>query len=144
MHKTKVTVALCIAAVTPLLFASPVQASNPSDSKMRLVKTFTGSLSPKSVTASQSGLVSAHNMMYQHSVSIFDSRSLELVTTVKDSVSLSGLGVPGFSGTYKGAPVEGAFSPDSQYLYFTNYAMYGKGLNKEGHDVITVLFLESI
>jgi YVTN family beta-propeller protein len=74
-------------------------------------------------------------MMYQHSVSIFDSRSLELVTTVKDSVSLSALGIPGFSGTYKGAPVEGAFSPDSQYLYFTNYAMYGKGLNKEGHDV---------
>ena len=127
MHKTKVTVALCIAAVTPLLFASPVQANNPSDSKMRLVKTFTGSLSPKSVTASQSGLVSAHNMMYQHSVSIFDSRSLELVTTVKDSVSLSALGILGFSGTYKGAPVEGAFSPDSQYLYFTNYAMYGKG-----------------
>jgi YVTN family beta-propeller protein len=135
MHKTKVTVALCIAAVTPLLFASPVQANNPSDSKMRLVKTFTGSLSPKSVTASQSGLVSAHNMMYQHSVTIFDSRSLELVTTVRDSVSLSALGIPGFSGTYKGAPVEGAYSPDSQYLYFTNYSMYGKGFNKEGHDV---------
>ena len=135
MHKTKVTVALCIAAVTPLLFASPVQANNPSDSKMRLVKTFTGSLSPKSVTASQSGLVSAHNMMYQHSVTIFDSRSLELVTTVRDSVSLSALGIPGFSGTYKGAPVEGAYSPDSQYLYFTNYSMYGKGFSKEGHDV---------
>ena len=135
MRKTKVTVALCIAALTPLVFASPVQASEPAESKMQLVKTFTGSLSPKSVTASQSGLVSAHNMMYQHSVTIFDSRSLELITTVKDSVSLSSLGIPGFSGTYRGAPVEGAFSPDSQYLYFTNYAMYGKGLNKEGHDV---------
>jgi len=135
MHKTKVTVALCIAAVTPLFFASPVQATNPSDSKMRLVKTFTGSLSPKSVTASQSGMVSAHNMMYQHSVTIFDSRSLELITTVKDSVSLSSLGIPGFSGTYRGAPVEGAYSPDSQYLYFTNYSMYGKGFIKEGHDV---------
>ena len=135
MHKTKVTVALCIAAVTPLFFASPVQATNPSDSKMRLVKTFTGSLSPKSVTASQSGLVSAHNMMYQHSVTIFDSRSLELISTVKDSVSLSSLGIPGFSGTYRGAPVEGAYSPDSKYLYFTNYSMYGKGFSKEGHDV---------
>jgi YVTN family beta-propeller protein len=102
---------------------------------MRLVKTFTGSLSPKSVTASQSGMVSAHNMMYQHSVTIFDSRSLELIATVKDSVSLSSLGIPGFSGTYRGAPVEGAYSPDSQYLYFTNYSMYGKGFIKEGHDV---------
>ena len=135
MRKTKVTVALCIAALTPLVLASPVQASEPAESKMQLVKTFTGSLSPKSVTASQSGLVSAHNMMYQHSVTIFDSRSLELITTVKDSVSLSSLGIPGFSGTYRGAPVEGAFSPDSQYLYFTNYAMYGKGFTKEGHDV---------
>ena len=135
MHKTKVTVALCIAALTPLLFAYPVLASEPAESKMQLIKTFTGSLSPKSVTASQSGLVSAHNMMYQHSVTIFDARSLELVTTVRDSVSLSALGIPGFSGTYKGAPVEGAYSPDSQYLYFTNYAMYGKGFSKEGHDV---------
>ena len=73
--------------------------------------------------------------MYQHSVTIFDSRSLELITTVKDSVSLSSLGIPGFSGTYQGAPVEGAYSPDSQYLYFTNYSMYGKGFSKEGHDV---------
>ena len=135
MRKTKVTVALCIAALTPLVFASPVKASEPAESKMQLVKTITGSLSPKSVAASQSGLVSAHNMMYQHSVTIFDSRSLELITTVKDSVSLSSLGIPGFSGTYRGAPVEGAFSPDSQYLYFTNYAMYGKGFTKEGHDV---------
>ena len=135
MRKTKVTIALCIAALTPLVFASPVQASEPAESKMQLVKTFTGSLSPKSVAASQSGLVSAHNMMYQHSVTIFDSRSLELITTVKDSVSLSSLGIPGFSGTYQGAPVEGAYSPDLQFLYFTNYAMYGKGFTKEGHDV---------
>ena len=135
MHKTKVTVALCITALTPLFFAYPVHAAEPAESKMQLIKTFTGSLSPKSVAASQSGLVSAHNMMYQHSVTIYDSRSLELITTVKDSVSLTSLGIPGFSGTYRGAPVEGAYSPDSQYLYFTNYSMYGKGFTKEGHDV---------
>jgi len=135
MHKTKVTVALFIAALTPLFFAYPVHAAEPAESKMQLIKTFTGSLSPKSVAASQSGLVSAHNMMYQHSVTIYDSRSLELITTVKDSVSLTSLGIPGFSGTYRGAPVEGAYSPDSQYLYFTNYSMYGKGFTKEGHDV---------
>jgi len=135
MHKTKVTVALCITALTPLFFAYPVHAAEPAESKMQLIKTFTGSLSPKSVAASQSGLVSAHNMMYQHSVTIYDSRSLELITTVKDSVSLTSLGIPGFSGTYRGAPVEGAYSPDSKYLYFTNYSMYGKGFTKEGHDV---------
>jgi YVTN family beta-propeller protein len=135
MRKTKVTITLGIAALTPLLFAHPVLASEPTESKMVLIKTFTGSLSPKSVAASQNGLVSAHNMMYQHSVTIFDSRSLELITTVKDSVSLTSLGIPGFPGTFRGAPVEGAYSPDSQFLYFTNYAMYGKGFTKEGHDV---------
>jgi YVTN family beta-propeller protein len=135
MRKTKARVALSILALTPLFFVYPVHAAEPAESKMQLIKTFTGSLSPKSVAASQSGLVSAHNMMYQHSVTIFDSRSLELITTVKDSVSLSSLGISGFSGTYRGAPVEGAYSPDSQYLYFTNYSMYGKGFTKEGHDV---------
>ena len=135
MRKTKITLALVLTVLAPLLVASPVKAVDASESKMRLVKTFTGSLSPKSVTASQNGLVSAHNMMYQHSVSIFDSSSLELISTVKDSVSLSALGVPGFPGTYKGAPVEGAYSPDGEYLYFTNYSMYGKGFNKEGHDI---------
>ena len=135
MRKTKARVALSILALTPLFFVYPVHAAEPAESKMQLIKTFTGSLSPKSVAASQSGLVSAHNMMYQHSVTIFDSRSLELITTVKDSVSLSSLGISGFSGTYRGAPVEGAYSPDSQYLYFTNYSMYGKEFTKEGHDV---------
>jgi YVTN family beta-propeller protein len=73
--------------------------------------------------------------MYKHTVSIYDSESLELVSTVKDSVNLSSLGVAGYTGTHKGSPVEGAYSPDGKYLYFTNYAMYGKGFTKEGHDV---------
>jgi YVTN family beta-propeller protein len=101
---------------------------------MKLVKTFTGSLTPKSVAASQTGLVSAHNMMYSHSVSIFDSQSLELVKNVKDTVDFASLGFSGFSGLHKGSPVEGAYSPDGKYLYFTNYAMYGKGFSKEGTD----------
>jgi YVTN family beta-propeller protein len=47
---------------------------------------------------------------------------------------LSDFGYKKYSGMYRGAPVEGAFSPDGKYLYFTNYAMYGKGFLKEGHD----------
>ena len=135
MRKTHITVALCIAALTPLLIANPVQATDSSESKMTLVKTLAGPISPKSVTASQTGLISAHNMMYKHTVTIYDANSLELISTVKDSVSLSALGFPRYSGSYRGAPVEGAYSPDGKYLYFTNYAMYGKGFTKEGHDV---------
>jgi YVTN family beta-propeller protein len=105
-----------------------------ADQKLVLLKTIGGSISPKSVLASGSGLISAHNMMYRHSVTIYDAEKAELIATVPDSVVLSDFGFSKFSGSYKGAPVEGAFSPDGKYLYFTNYAMYGKGFNKEGHD----------
>jgi YVTN family beta-propeller protein len=99
-----------------------------------LIKTINGNISPKSVLASNSGLVSAHNMMYRHTVTIYDAAKAEIIATVPDSVMLSDFGFKKYSGNYKGAPVEGAFSPDGKFLYFTNYAMYGKGFTKEGHD----------
>lgn len=105
-----------------------------SDQKMVLLKTVQGDISPKSVLASNSGLISAHNMMYRHSVTLYEAASGELVATIPDSVVLSDFGFKQYSGKYKGAPVEGAFSPDGKYLYFTNYSMYGKGFKKEGHD----------
>ena len=72
--------------------------------------------------------------MYRHSVTLYNAQTMELEATIPDSVKLSDFGFSKYSGTYKGAPVEGAFSPDGQYLYFTNYAMYGKGFNREGTD----------
>ncbi|MFM6842090.1 MAG: YncE family protein [Candidatus Planktophila sp.] len=105
-----------------------------SDQKLVLIKTIGGTISPKSVLASGTGLVSAQNMMYSHSVTIYDANKAELIATVPDSVALSDYGYSKYSGYYQGAPVEGAYSPDGKYLYFTNYAMYGKGFNKEGHD----------
>jgi YVTN family beta-propeller protein len=106
-----------------------------SDSKMKLISTITGDISPKSVRASGTGFVSAHNMMYRHSVTIYDAENLTLVKNISDRVDLTKLGYSGYSGTHRGAPVEGAFSPDGKYLYVTNYAMYGKGFNREGTDI---------
>lgn len=114
-------------------FSAHAQTLN-SDQKMVLIDSVGGSISPKSVLASDSGLISAHNMMYRHSVTIYDANNAELIATVPDSVVLSDFGYTQYSGTYRGAPVEGAFSPDGKYLYFTNYSMYGKGFTKEGHD----------
>jgi YVTN family beta-propeller protein len=74
-------------------------------------------------------------MMYRHSVTIYDSQTQGLIERVPDSVKLSDFGYSKYSGTYKGSPVEGSFSPDGKYLYVTNYAMYGKGFNKEGTDI---------
>ena len=104
---------------------------------LKLIKTITGSIAPKSVQASNDGLVSAHNMMYRHSVTIYDAETMQLKQTIPDTVRLSDFGYSKYSGTYKGAPVEGAFSPDGEYLYFTNYAMYGKRFNKEGTDTFS-------
>ena len=131
---------VAIAAASALSFlVAPVQATETSTStiaisKMKVIATLSGNISPKSVLSSGTGLVSAHNMMYRHSVTIYDTEKNALVATVPDTVRLSDFGYKKYSGSYKGAPVEGAFSPDGKYLYFTNYAMYGKGFTKEGHD----------
>ena len=133
MTVKKAFIALCAIALisTPLAHASEPLSQ---DTRMKLVKTLSGELAPKSVLSSGTGLISAHNMMYKHTVTFFDSETMELVSTVKDSVDLKSFGFSKYSGTYRGAPVEGAFSPDGEYLYFTNYAMYGKGFRKEGTD----------
>lgn len=129
-----------IFAFLSLLVGSQLSAASAeefaaSDStKLVLVKTISGAITPKSVRASGTGIVSAHNMMYRHSVTIYDAQSMSLTATVPDTVVLSDFGFDQFSGSYKGAPVEGAYSPDGKYLYVTNYAMYGKGFDREGHD----------
>ena len=117
---------LCI-AITP----AQSEIVTPS---MKLIHTINGSIAPKSVRSSADGVVSAHNMMYRHSVTVYDAKSFELLHTVSDSVSLKDFGYSKSAGNYKGAPVEGTFSPDGKYLYVSNYAMYGKGYNREGTD----------
>ncbi len=85
-----------------------------SETKMSLVKTITGSISPKSVRSSGTGLVSAHNMMYNHSVTIYNADTFELIKTITDSVQLSKFGYSEYSSIFKGAPVEGSYSPDGK------------------------------
>ena len=122
---------VALSMLTPRVTAETLS----SDSKMKLISTITGDISPKSVRASGTGFVSAHNMMYRHSVTIYDAENLTLIKNISDRVDLTELGFSGYSGTHRGAPVEGAFSPDGKYLYVTNYAMYGKGFNREGTDI---------
>jgi YVTN family beta-propeller protein len=90
------------------VIGAPAQAEVVTPS-MKLIHTINGSIAPKSVRSSGDGVVSAHNMMYRHSVTVYNAKTFEL-------------------------PVEGTFSPDGKYLYVSNYAMYGKGFNKEGTD----------
>lgn len=109
----------------------------PPSSSLRLhrVRRITGSLSAKSVVASQHGLVFAQNMMYRHTVSVFSEKTHRLVRTISDRVRLSDFGFGGHPGTVRGAPVEAAMSPDGKYAYISNYSMYGAGFPRPGHDV---------
>jgi DNA-binding beta-propeller fold protein YncE len=100
---------------------------------MRLAKTIHGNISPKSVVASGDGHIIAQNMMYRHSITVYD-RSYRLVKSISDRVDLKALGGPAAGGPVRGAPVEAAFSPDARYAYVSNYSMYGPGYAREGSD----------
>jgi YVTN family beta-propeller protein len=104
--------------------------------RLRLVSTIGGPISPKSVVASQTGLVFAQNMMYRHTITVYGS-SGALRTTIPDGLVLSSYGVSGHPGLSRGAPVEAAFSPDHRHAYISNYSMYGAGFGPEGSDVCT-------
>ena len=93
----------------------------------------TGHMSPKSVVASPTGLVTAQNMMYTHTISVFTPDG-KLRETIDDSVDLAQFGIDGHPGISRGAPVEAAFTHDGKYFYVSNYSMYGKNFGPEGLD----------
>ena len=121
--------------------APGARAANPSapaaptsQRRLRLAKTVSvPHLASKSVVASGTGLFFAQNMMYEHTISVFDGAGT-LVRTIPDSVDLSKFGVSGHPGISRGAPVEAAFSPDRRFAYVSNYSMYGAGFGPEGQD----------
>lgn len=114
----------------------PVPQGPPSDKlHLRYVATISGHISPKSVDASGTGLVFAQNMIYTHTVTVYNDRNYRLVATIPDAVRLSKWGYKQYPGKYLGGPVEAAFSPDRRYVYVSNYSMYGPKLTRQGHDV---------
>jgi YVTN family beta-propeller protein len=105
--------------------------------RMVLEKTITGRLNEKSVVASGGGLFFAQNMMYLHTINVYD-RNYRLVKVIPDAVRLADFGYPRFPGTYKGAPVEAAMTPDHRFAFISNYSMYGAfPFTREGTDVCT-------
>lgn len=112
-------------------------SGRPSDkARLKLRDVITGDISPKSVAASPAGYVTAQNMMYRHSVTVYDSKSMKLVKSIPDTVNLAKLGYPEY-GVARGAPVETAFSSNGRYAYVSNYSMYGAGFGPEGSDSCT-------
>jgi YVTN family beta-propeller protein len=131
---TAVSTTDAIAATTTTVATTAATTLMPSDQQtLREVNTIGGSISPKSVAASPSGLVFAQNMMYRHSVTVYDPSGV-LLATIADTVDLAALGHPESPGPYRGAPVEAAFMPDGGHVYVSNYEMYGPGYSNPGND----------
>lgn len=97
------------------------------------VSTISGDISPKSVVASGDGLFVAQNMMYRHTITVYD-RSYQLLETISDRVVPEAFGHEEFPGEYSGSPVEAAFTSDGAYVYVSNYRMYGGGLSTAAGD----------
>jgi len=113
----------------------PVPWTGPPSSKLRLelAHTITGAISPKSVVSTQSGRVFAQNMMYNHTITVYDAKTYELVETIPDTVDLAEFGFEG-EASVQGAPVEAAVSADGRSMYVSQYSMYGPGYANPGDD----------
>nr|MBA3852055.1 YncE family protein [Chloroflexota bacterium] len=109
-------------------------ARPPSDSlRLKRAATISGGLSPKSVVSSQTGYFLAQNMMYRHTVTVYD-RDFQLVRTIRDRVNLARFGQAPERTIVQGAPVEAAFTPDGAAAYISQYSMYGPGYDRPGAD----------
>lgn len=97
------------------------------------VATIGSGIAPKSVVASGSGLFFAQNMMYRHTITVYD-RNHELVETISDRVAPADYGYTTYQGEYDGSPVEAAFTSDGRFAYVSNYKMYGGGLSTSASD----------
>ncbi len=118
------------ATVANKLFAQ--SKANDKANALTYLKTIHGNISPKSVVASGKGLFYAQNMMYRHTVTVYDEQG-DLLHTIKDAVKLSDHGFD-YSGSHNGAPVECAFTSDGRYAWVSNYQMYGNGFSNPGKD----------
>lgn len=105
-----------------------VEQQGPSSATtLNRIDRLTGGITPKSVDASGQGLVLANNMIYSHSITVYDSTTHQLVKRLPDSIDLSKFGFADHQGISKGGPVEAAWTEDAKYAYVSNYVMSGPG-----------------
>jgi YVTN family beta-propeller protein len=102
-------------------------------SGMEWKKTISGGISPKSVVYSGNDLFFAQNMMYSHTITVYD-RAYRLVKTISDAINLSDYGFSQYKGSQQGAPVEAAFSQGGKVAWVSNYEMFGAGFNSSADD----------
>ena len=121
------------AAPVPTTATTSTTAPVPANLReLQLLETITGDITPKSVVASPAGLFVANNMMYSHTVTVYD-RDFRLVATISDEIDPARFGLDA-GGALQGSPVEAAITSDGRYAYVSNYQMYGDGYGNAGGD----------
>ncbi|MFN8076409.1 MAG: YncE family protein [Kineosporiaceae bacterium] len=109
------------------------RAAIPSDQrravKQRSVET---DGSPKALAVAPDGSVAVLSMTSREILVVGPDGSRR--ASVPTTVTPSRLGEPRWSQAVKGAPVDGAFTPDGGHLWVSNYAMSGPGFTRPGTD----------
>ncbi|MEO1448306.1 MAG: YncE family protein, partial [Bacteroidota bacterium] len=98
-----------------------------------LLKTIQGDIRPKSIVHNGQGLFFAQNMMYRHTITVYD-REMRLVRTLSDQIRFADYNITGYTGQHQGSPVEATFSEKGKYAWVSNFKMYGKGFDNPGGD----------
>ncbi|ULG72690.1 YncE family protein [Macrococcus brunensis] len=105
----------------------PQKASNTTTMK-HLDNLAEGPITPKSVVANGKGQLIANNMMYQHTVTLYDAKSRKLTQKLSDKTDLSDIGI---HKEVSGAPVEAVWTKDGQYAYVSQYQLTDMGAEAE-------------
>lgn len=122
------------ATASPSPTPAPTPVVPPSDTlRLRRLAVIRGAISPKSVVATQTGLVFAQNMMYRHTMTVYNRRG-QLVKTIPDRVVLAKYGFPAYPLAVRGSPVEATVAPDGRHIYVSQYSMYGPAFHHPGWD----------
>lgn len=123
------------ALILPFLLLSLGGADSSASHSSALIRVgrMHGGLSPKSIAWNGHGLFFAQNMMYRHTVAVFNDE-FQRCGTITDRVALDSLGFCDRTGGHRGAPVECAFTADGRYAFVSNYAMEGDGFSNPGCD----------
>jgi len=141
------TVAAAVAPTTTAPVATTTSSSTTSTSttttstiplanrELSRVDSVFGDIAPKSVTSVGNGLFFAQNMMYRHTVTVYDEQG-SLLKTINDRIDFADFGRPEL-GVARGAPVEAAATSDGRHVYVSNYAMYGAEFGAEPSDSCT-------
>ena len=126
------TVAPAVTATTSTSSTSTTSTIPLAERELARIESVFGDIAPKSVESVGNGLFFAQNMMYRHTVTVYNEQG-SLLKTISDSVDFAEFGRPEL-GVAQGAPVEAAATSDGRHVYVSNYAMYGPAFGPEPND----------